>query len=103
VDRGEFGRSRIGSGLDNGFDPELGAKVPRSHNTHFNDEMILVPMMDEIEKYRRYAAECRRLAEKNSAKDKAILLEIAAAWIACSEGADRSSAEQTTAKRPPSP
>jgi hypothetical protein len=46
-------------------------------------------MMDEIEKYRQYAAECRRLAEKSSAKDKVILLEIAAAWTACAERAGR--------------
>jgi hypothetical protein len=47
--------------------------------------------MEEAEKYRQYAAECRRLAEKSSPNDKAILLEIADAWIACAEGALRSS------------
>jgi hypothetical protein len=46
--------------------------------------------MDGAEKYRQYAAECRRLAEKSSAKDKAVLLEIADAWIACAEAAERS-------------
>jgi hypothetical protein len=46
--------------------------------------------MDDVEKYRQYAAECRRLAEKSSAKDKAILSEIAEAWIACAERAERS-------------
>ena len=43
--------------------------------------------MDDAEKFRQYAAECRRLAEKSSAKDKAVLLEIADAWIACAERA----------------
>jgi hypothetical protein len=45
--------------------------------------------MDDAEKYRQYAAECRRLAEKSSAKDKAVLLDIADAWIACAERAER--------------
>ena len=48
--------------------------------------------MDDVEKYRQYAAECRRLAEKSSAKDKAVLLEIAEAWIACAERAERAGA-----------
>jgi len=50
-------------------------------------EIILVNTMDDAEKYRQYAAECRRLAEKSSAKDKAVLLEIAEAWMACAERA----------------
>jgi len=45
--------------------------------------------MDEAEKYRQYAAECQRLAEKSSAKDRAVLLEIADAWIGCAERAER--------------
>jgi hypothetical protein len=55
-------------------------------------------MMDEIEKYRQYAAECRRLAEKSSAKDKVILLEIAAAWTACAERAGRPSSNGPSSK-----
>jgi len=58
-------------------------------------ETILVNAMDDAEKYRQYAAECRRLAEKSSAKDKAVLLEIADAWIACAQRADSS-------RKPPS-
>jgi hypothetical protein len=54
--------------------------------------------MDDAGKYRQYAAECRRLAEKSSAKDKAVLLEIADAWMACAERADRIGASR---KRPP--
>jgi hypothetical protein len=57
-------------------------------------------MMNDIEKYRQYAAECRRLAEKSSAKDKAILLEIAAAWTACAERAGRPSSNGTSGKGP---
>jgi hypothetical protein len=57
--------------------------------------------MDEKEKYRQYAAECRRLAAKSPAKDRAILLEIAEAWIACAEGAERSSADRINGEGPP--
>jgi hypothetical protein len=45
--------------------------------------------MDDVEKFRQYAAECRRLAHKAAAKDKAVLLEIANAWIACADEAER--------------
>jgi hypothetical protein len=57
--------------------------------------------MDEKEKYRQYAAECRRLAAKSPAKDRAILLEIAEAWLACAEGAERPSADRTNGEGPP--
>jgi hypothetical protein len=57
--------------------------------------------MDEKEKYRQYAAECRRLAAKSPAKDRAILLEIAEAWIACAEGAARSSTDRTNGEGAP--
>jgi hypothetical protein len=41
--------------------------------------------MDDAEKFREYAAECMRLAQKAAAQDKAVLLEIANAWIACAD------------------
>lgn len=66
-----------------------------------SDKEILVTMMDDIDKYRQYAAECRRLAAKSSAKDKAILLEIAEAWIACAEGADHSSSRRNGGEESP--
>jgi len=62
------------------------------------DESILVNAMDDAEKYRQYAAECRRLAEKSAAKDKAILVEIADAWIACADMAGQTA----SARKPPS-
>jgi hypothetical protein len=40
-------------------------------------------------KFRDYAAECRRLARAASEKDRAVLIEIAEAWIACAEQAER--------------
>ena len=36
--------------------------------------------MLESEKYRQYAKDCIRIAEKMDAKDKQILLDIARAW-----------------------
>jgi hypothetical protein len=46
-------------------------------------------MEDDASRFRQYAAECRRLSERAAAKDKAILMEIADAWIACAQEAER--------------
>ena len=46
--------------------------------------------MQDAKRFRELAAECRRLAERAAAKDKAVLLEIANAWIECAEEAERS-------------
>jgi len=46
-------------------------------------------MENDHEKFRQYAADCRRMAEKATPKDKAALLEIANAWIVCAEEAER--------------
>ena len=40
-------------------------------------------------KFRDYAAECRRLARTASERDRAVLIEIADAWIVCAEHAER--------------
>jgi hypothetical protein len=40
-------------------------------------------------KFREYAAECRRLARTASEQDRAVLIEIAEAWIVCAEQAER--------------
>lgn len=50
--------------------------------------------MEDAEKFRYYAAECRRLAGKAVEKDKAVLLELADAWIACAEEAERRAREK---------
>jgi hypothetical protein len=42
------------------------------------------------QKFRDYAAECRRLARTASEKDRAVLIEIAEAWILCAEQAEAS-------------
>jgi len=46
-------------------------------------------MDSDADRFRQYAVECRRLAQRASEKDKAILMEIVAAWIACAEQAER--------------
>jgi hypothetical protein len=43
----------------------------------------------DAEKFRDYATECRRLARAASEKDRTVLIEIADAWIACAEQAER--------------
>ena len=44
--------------------------------------------MREAETYRKFAQECRRMAETASAKDRAVLLQIAEAWEAQAKEAD---------------
>jgi hypothetical protein len=43
----------------------------------------------DAQKFRDYAAECRRLARTASEPDRAVLTEIANAWIVCAEQAER--------------
>lgn len=51
-------------------------------------------MDDDATRFRHYAAECRRMADRAASKDKAILMEIADAWIACAEEAERKRVEE---------
>jgi len=46
-------------------------------------------MDNDAARFRQYAEECRRLAQRASERDKAVLMEIAAAWIVCAEEAER--------------
>jgi hypothetical protein len=48
-------------------------------------------------KFREYAAECVRLAQRASEKDRTVLMEIADAWITCAEEAERK--EKALAKK----
>ena len=41
------------------------------------------------EKFRDFAAECHRLAQRAAEKDRLVLMEIAAAWIVCADEAER--------------
>jgi predicted DNA binding CopG/RHH family protein len=45
------------------------------------------------QKFRDYAAECRRLARAASGADRAVLIEIAEAWILCVEQAEQAERE----------
>ena len=45
--------------------------------------------MREAETYRKFAQECRRMAETASAKDRAVLLQIAEAWEAQAKQAEQ--------------
>jgi hypothetical protein len=51
------------------------------------------PDMDDPEIYKKYAAECKRLAKTMSPSDRKTMLEIAEAWLECARtaGATRSS------------
>ena len=46
-------------------------------------------MENDAARFREYAAECRRLAQRALEKDKTVLMEIASAWIACAKEAER--------------
>jgi hypothetical protein len=46
---------------------------------------------DNAKRFRDYAAECRRLAQRASEKDRKVLIEIADAWISAAEEAERKS------------
>ena len=54
--------------------------------------------MESAEKYRQFAEDCRRLAEKAAPKDKTVLLEIAAAWEQCAKDAVRKPEKMTDGK-----
>ena len=60
-------------------------------------------MDNDAARFRAYAEECRRLAQRASERDKAVLMKIAGAWIVCAEEAERKqpSATQNSAKVKP--
>ena len=45
--------------------------------------------ISNAKKFRAYAAECRRLAQRASEKDRKVLNEIAEAWDVCAAEAER--------------
>jgi hypothetical protein len=45
--------------------------------------------MQEAKTYRQYAQECRRIAQTMSAKDKAVLFEMAKVWDERADEAER--------------
>ncbi len=54
--------------------------------------------MESAEKYRQFAEDCRRLAEKATSKDKTVLLEIAEAWEQCAKDAGRKTEKTSDGK-----
>jgi hypothetical protein len=46
---------------------------------------------NSAKRFRAYAEECRRLAQRASEKDRQVLIEIADAWVSAAEEADRKS------------
>jgi hypothetical protein len=56
-------------------------------------------LMEDIEKFRQYAEECRRLAESMKPEHKATLLEIAEAWDQCAEEAERERTDDNGGKK----
>jgi hypothetical protein len=51
--------------------------------------------MQDAKTYRQYAEDCRRIAETMSAKDKAVLLEMAKVWDERADGAERAEKSQS--------
>jgi hypothetical protein len=49
---------------------------------------------NSAQKFRDYAAECRRLARTVSEKDRVVLMEIAEAWLVCAEKAESNTRQQ---------
>jgi hypothetical protein len=47
---------------------------------------------DNAKKFREYAAECGRMARTVSEADRAVLMQIAQAWIACAEEVEKAGA-----------
>jgi hypothetical protein len=45
--------------------------------------------MQNPDKFREYAEQCKRMARNASEKDRAALLEIAEAWLKCAAEAER--------------
>ena len=54
--------------------------------------------MQDVNTYRQYANDCRRIAETMSAKDKAIMLEMAKVWDERAGEAERQGANQVANK-----
>jgi hypothetical protein len=57
---------------------------------------------ENAKKFRDYAAECRRLAQRASEKDRKVLMEIAEAWMTCAQDAERKASLQANPKANPS-
>jgi hypothetical protein len=77
----------------NGNSPEFHRLPIRNSGNNCHAEIKMENPEDNArgnsEKFRTFAAECRRLAQRASEKDRKVLMEIAEAWLACAEEAER--------------
>jgi hypothetical protein len=48
--------------------------------------------MDDPDRYKKYAEECKRLAKTMSLADRKVMLEIAEAWLICAKEAEKKAA-----------
>ena len=55
--------------------------------------------MQDSNTYRHYANDCRRIAETMSAKDKAIMLEMAKVWDERAEEAERAKSSEPSSEQ----
>src|SRR6476619_4556925 len=78
----------LGSVATRGFQPELPPRRLVQSET-LEQRRGHAMMDDDLSRFRNYAAECARLAQRAAEKDRAVLMEIAAAWLACAEQAER--------------
>ena len=71
------------------------------NNRHAEDEMENDSKSTEesVERFRDYAAECRRLAQRATEKDRKVLMEIAEAWMKCAEEAERKANSSVSEKK----
>ena len=77
--------------------------TPRDHqHDEINQQDLEGGAMQDPVKFRKYAEECRRLAQTATGENRATLLQIADAWIACAEDAERTQ-QRVEAGRKPGP
>lgn len=65
------------------------AILEQGNSRHAGHKMQNDSAEGNAKKFRDYAAECRRLAQRASDKDRKVLIEIADAWLVCAADADR--------------
>jgi hypothetical protein len=53
-------------------------------------------VMDDPDRYKKYAAECKRMAQTMSLADRKVMLEIAEAWLTCAKSAEAKNQKQDT-------
>jgi hypothetical protein len=52
--------------------------------------------MDDPDRYKKYAAECKRMAQTMPPADRKVMLEIAEAWLTCAKNAEGKDKKQAS-------